>query len=270
MNKLQVYKPQSFSDFVNFVLKKQSENKNALWFRGCGRSKHKLIPALFRHKKISKISDLISLEYQLLTRFKQRSIPFHNKSFDDDWYTLFFMQHYGIPTRLLDWTENPFIAFYFAVMSAHSEIINGKFRHVEDASIWLLDPTEWNRFSLKNISFDLGILSTNDEPIKSYKPIQSFQGMSDFPVALFGAHNSARIVSQRGVFMIFGQNIDPMEDLVIRKGFPSSSLIKIILKKSKLSQMRKDILNNGFTESVVFPDLEGLSKEIRRTFGFED
>jgi hypothetical protein len=54
----------------------------------------------------------------LVMRFRQRTIPLHSRDLSDEWDALFFMQHYGVPTRLLDWTENPFIAFYFAVMSA--------------------------------------------------------------------------------------------------------------------------------------------------------
>lgn len=48
-----------------------------------------------------------------MIRFRQRSIPFSDRSLQDDWEALFFMQHYRVPTRLLDWSENPFISFHF-------------------------------------------------------------------------------------------------------------------------------------------------------------
>jgi len=43
----------------------------------------------------------------------------------------------------------------------------------------------------------------------------------------------------------------------------------VILPKAALPNMRRSILNHGITESVVFPDLEGLAKEMKREFGFE-
>ncbi len=51
--------------------------------------------------------------------------------------------------------------------------------------------------------------------------------------------------------------------------FPSDCLIKFVLKRSRIASFRKCVLNYGVCESVVFPDLEGLAKEIRRNFGFE-
>lgn len=270
MAKYVEYNPKTFAEFLNLVLDAQSKSKNPLWFRGCGNSNYELIPSLYRHRKIRSIDKLIELEYRLLTRFNQRSIPFHNRNLDDVWFSLFFMQHYGIPTRLLDWTENPFIAFYFATAFAKYEIVSNKIKFINNAAVWILDPVIWNKHALRHESYDQGILTTTDEQIKGYKPISRYQPMNNLPVAIYGAHNSSRIVAQRGVFTIYGQNKVAMEELYISEKFPTDSLIKINLNKSKLIKMRKDILNNGITESVVFPDLEGLAKEIRRIFEFED
>jgi hypothetical protein len=43
----------------------------------------------------------------------------------------------------------------------------------------------------------------------------------------------------------------------------------VIIKKEYVPDIRSSLLRKGFTESVVFPDLDGLAKEIRREFGFE-
>lgn len=270
MAKVREEKPDSFTNFVDLIEKLQSQTNNPLWFRGCGRADYKLLPTLYRHRDAININKLARLENQLMTRFRQRSIPFHDRSLSDDWDTLFFMQHYGVPTRLLDWTENPFIGLYFAVMSCPFEIgNNARIRFRSDAVVWILDPVSWNRHSLSHQSYDGGILMPGDDALKGYKPTPSFAGMYNHPVALYGAHNSSRIVAQRGVFTIFGQNTKSMEGIFDHEEFPDNSLIKVILRKGKLLNIRNSILNHGITESVVFPDLEGLAKEIRRIFAFE-
>lgn len=202
--------------------------------------------------------------------FRQRSIPFHNRALYDDWDTFFFMQHYGVPTRLLDWTESPFVGLYFAVMSSPYRLTStGLLRFETAATLWILDPIAWNRHSLSHQSFDGGVLAPGDDDLKGYRPTPSFSGMYNHPVALYGAHNSPRIVAQRGVFVVFGQDTKPMEEIFVSEGFPADSLIKVTLKRSVLPQIRRSVLNHGITESVVFPDLEGLAKEIKRTLGFE-
>jgi len=262
--------PKTFTEYVDIVDKFQSRHNHSIWYRGCGKSKYKLIPSFYRHlniKDIKKRDD--NLENKLMTRFKQRSIPFHNKSLEKEWEALFFMQHSGVPTRLLDWTENPFIAFYFAVMSAEYKYKKKIKKYTSPASIWILDPVVWNQHALRHISYDQGILSTPDEPLKGYLPNTKFSDMSAFPVALNGTHNSSKIVAQRGVFTIFGQNITPMEILYEKKSFPDNCLVKITIDQNLLPAMKNSILNNGITESVVFPDLDGLAREIKREFKFE-
>lgn len=265
----QEYKPKSFPEFVALVERIQNQHEKPLWYRGCGKSDYQLIPRLYRRQKELQSNKLADLEYQLMTRFRQRSIPFHDKSLEDDWEALFFMQHYGIPTRLLDWTENLFIALYFAVMSPHSSFRKNKVSYKTSAAVWILDPVSWNRHALKHESFDQGILSTTDEQIKGYKPGAGSIKMNNLPISLYGFHNSPRIVAQRGVFIIFGKNKAAMEKSFHIEEFPTSCLVKITLEKRVLPKIRKSLLNHGITESVVFPDLEGLAKEIRRIFEFE-
>ena len=270
MAKVREEKPASFAEYVELIESLQAHSTNSLWYRGCRRSKDKLLPSLYRHKTISAIAELGRLENQLMTRFRQRSIPMHSRSLQDDWDALYFMQHYGVPTRLLDWTENPFVGLYFAVISCLQPSGARRLRKPQhDAAVWVLDPVIWNRKALSHQSYDGGVLTPGDESLKGYKPSSSFSGMFNHPVALYGAHNSPRIVAQRGVFTIFGQNRKPMEEVYDKENFPPNCLIKVTLTRARLPNLRKSVLNYGVTESVIFPDLEGLAWEIRRTFGFE-
>jgi len=59
-----------------------------------------------------------------------------------------------------------------------------------------------------------------------------------------------------------------MEKVYDKDVFPKRCLTRLILPKDALPSMRKSILSHGITESVVFPDLEGLAKEMKREFGF--
>jgi hypothetical protein len=108
----------SLPQYLELVEKAQTQASHSLWYRGCSSALYPLLPSLYRHQKLKTPDDLASLERQLMTRFRQRSIPYHTRPLIDDWDTLFFMQHYGVPTRLLDWTENPLIALHFALMGA--------------------------------------------------------------------------------------------------------------------------------------------------------
>jgi hypothetical protein len=270
MPKVVEEKVRSLPEFLALIEKAQTRPSKSLWYRGCGSAAHQLLPSLYRHKRLKTPDDLANLERQLMTRFRQRSIPYHSRSLADDWDTLFFMQHYGVPTRLLDWTENPLIALHFALMGATNRPTkSGKVAYASEAVVWMLDPVGWNRHALRHVSYEGGVLTPDDEAIKSYRPAPKFAGMHNHPVSLYGAHNSARIVAQQGVFTIFGRDSEPMEKVFQADNFPVQCLTKFSVRKSLISQLRQSLLNHGVTESVVFPDLEGLAREIKRVFGFE-
>lgn len=255
----------SFQSFVKEVEAIRSRSKGPVWYRGAGESTHKLKPTLFRHHASKTLNDFEKLEKDITSKFKQQSIPFHERNLNDQWECLFFMQHYGVPTRLLDWTESPFVALYFAVMSAK---YNKNGDGAKDAAIWFLRPSEWNAHALHQTGHKGGILSPYDPGLNAYSPQTAYDQMNALPAALSGTHNSQRIVVQRGVFTIFGQDLRPMEKMYKDDGFPSNILAGYILPKNKLAAMREAILEHGITESSIYPDLNGLALELRRIYGF--
>jgi hypothetical protein len=181
----------SLEDYVSFVEKSAAAKNKQLWFRGCGRTSHKLIPTLYRHKRDKLIDAILLLEKDLLSRFRQRSIPFHSRPLADEWEWLFLVQHFGVPTRLLDWSESPLMALFFAVTSAPHEIgKSGRLVFGADACVWLLDPARWNKHSVDLKSFPGSVLTTDDPNASAYKPVANVTTMKPFPIAPYGSHNS--------------------------------------------------------------------------------
>ena len=77
-------------------------------------------------------------------------------------------------------------------------------------------PFGWNRFLHPNQAGSIDVFTpASSKPLKHYQPIADPRGnLSDMlepPVALYGTHNSQRIVSQRGVFTVHGRDTAPLE-----------------------------------------------------------
>lgn len=253
-----------FGDAVELLLALPCESR---WYRGIGSSAYTLMPSLFRHPEIATIKPL-DLEQQLLVRFRQRSIPYLAHRLEDDWELLFLMQHHGVPTRLLDWTENPYIALYFALVSCKKDPATGLY---PDCCVWSLDPVAWNRAVLDHISFQDGVLVPSDERINGHKPGVKESLLSKKPVAMYGSYNSPRIVAQRGAFTIFGSNVSPMED--VKAAAPTTItdavLARLTIPGANVPAITKALTAIGYTDSVIFPDLDGLAREMKRGYGFE-
>jgi hypothetical protein len=266
---LRIIKITTLKKFTDFVERNLSIPNVIAWYRGCGKAAYKLIPSLYRHPKVTIINELLLLENNIISRFKQRSVPYLHRALTNDWEYLFFMQHTGIPTRLLDWTENPYIALYFALTAAHYKIERNIIKYTEDAAVWVFNPIEWNKRSLQHIGFEGRILSPLDQELKGYTPASEISLMNSEPVAIYGTHNSPRIVAQRGVFTIFGKNVNSIEEVYQAMDFPRDSLVKLIFPKTHIEKLLKSIISIGYSDSVLFPDLDGLAKETKRFFEFE-
>jgi len=246
-------------ELVDVILKLGREREGRpLWHRGHTHADHALVPSLYR--KLSGADEIFQVERRLLTRFRQRSLPYWPAGYpQNDWEHLFAMQHYGIPTRLLDWTENLLVGLYFAAMPAPDGVV---------PAIWTLDPIGWNQTARQLQEFtDIGILTTDADELSPYAAIsregQDLVQRYKTPLAIYGTHNSPRIVAQRGAFTVAGKSLDGLETFASDE---QHTLWKIELRYER-AEMASDLAALGFAESMVFPDLVGLSKEITTSEG---
>jgi hypothetical protein len=166
------------------------------------------------------------------------------------------MQHFGMPTRLLDWTENLFVAAHFALNPSQGSLEDND---EHPPTIWCLDPVEWNRSTpvLSEFGDSIQVLTTSDDEADSYRP-DTTKRRNKTPVALYGTHNSTRIVAQRGTFMVWGNDTRALEDFADE--LPAKVWkLEIMGQREKL---RKSLSRIGFAETMVFPEIPSLAREL--------
>lgn len=260
LNTVNVVNLQQYNNHIHTLL---SNNPKGLWFRGVGCSTYDLSPSILRQPSIATAADMQEMENNLLRRFEERSIPYLAQRIEDPWERLFLMQHYGVPTRLLDWTESPSIALFFALTSANPN-------QTTDCTVWTLCPYKLNRATFSHLgstSANSGARSVNDPVIQGYKPGNISNA---HPAAIYGIHNSPRIVAQRGSFTVQGNDLTPINQIYSASTtWPQDTITRIDIPHSSIKPILNMLVNTGITDASIYPDLGGLAKEIRRKFGYE-
>lgn len=238
----------SWISFLNEVKKAKKElgNPDIIWYRGHADYSFYLLPTLLRYK------NGIDKEKELFHKFKK----FSHRVFElrsSEWETLFDMQHYGIPTRLLDWTESFGIGLYFAAQINHSR------KSPNDAALYLLNPEELNSKSVgKKI-----LRIPEDENSFSYSKI--YWNHNPFspnaPIAVEPLFRNDRIFAQRGMFTVHDDDITPIETK-----FPD--VVKKIILPNDAIPAAIDFLNlANINEYSVFPDLAGIADYLTNDSG---
>ncbi|WP_394713635.1 FRG domain-containing protein [uncultured Roseibium sp.] len=157
-----------------------------LWFRGHARENYSLIPSIMREGKSAE--EIFDREERLLTRFRQRSLAYWPEGYPQNhWEHLFVMQHYGFPTRLLDWSENLFVAMHFALTGENIQADS-------PPTLWCLDPIEWNRSTpvLSEYGDTIQVLTTTSEEAEAYRPTTNKK--RDLPLNFHPAATGAWLV----------------------------------------------------------------------------
>lgn len=221
------------------------------WFRGVGRRSYQLLPSAYRPR--TGYSEF--REDDLRDDFRRRAHPFLRDDAREptshwEWY--FLAQHYGLPTRLLDWTDSSLVALFFAVWDTS----RGSADAAEPACVWVLDPYALNQKVGRIGDYLMGIDARSVAPY--VKAPFSKLPPPDAPIALEPPWLSKRIAAQRGFFTIHGKGRKPLETIVaLRK-----HLIPIPIAASAISQIRISLRQAGLRESSLFPELPALCREV--------
>lgn len=211
-----------------------------MFYRGHANGKDwELKPSLARlvernNINVGHFGDWKGLEDTILERFRRNVYP-HLKNVPDekiDWLVL--GQNYGLPTRLLDWTENALVALFFA--------LNENFE--TESAVWGIRPL---------ISYTMEINLDSLEGIQIY-----------FPKTI-----DPRIVAQKGCFTVepLPHEINPylsIEEQIEESDFGLHEIVKFIIPNDNniKDQLMRDLMNLGVDNSVIYPDISGLCKQI--------
>lgn len=228
-----------FSDFIS----QEMLNYTDYVYRGHAKSDWLLEPTLDRIIKspTSLVREEHLKKFKFETRGRRGATPPILED-ENDWWAL--GQHHGLHTPLLDWTESPFVALYFAASVAQKE-------KSQSISIFSLFQT-----GVKVINEEI-LTDESIDKINGHKPtVKIVKPLSD---------ENYRLVNQRGLFTR-GPNNMGLEQWV--KKF--SQLNEIIQSKEvllKISMPTKGIddclryLNRmNINHSTLFPDLSGASE----------
>lgn len=275
----------SVSDLMSRIFDESimGDNNGTLYYRGQPDVDFELIPGIYR-----KPDRLIRHEH-IMFKEMENAVPAEFVSCKCTFDKLVKMQHYGLPTRLLDITKNPLVALYFACSDKTTEGKDGGLFlfviHADDSSIKYSDGDAVSIVS--NIArrpedFDITALRKMD--------ITEFNGKDPIPYLLHDIRccekphflsvvnpddiesvffvkpkiDNPRIAKQEGAFFLFGIDGSKLKCPNLPAFFEST---KFLIPADSKPKILTQLAALGITEASLFPDIDHIAHNIKKSYG---
>ncbi|MGI6664525.1 MAG: FRG domain-containing protein [Christensenellaceae bacterium] len=285
----------SVNEFIEIIDKLQWRHGNIVGgksfvFRGTSNKNWTLLPKIFR--KLPEPLHAVTMqgyipagdsihyieETEILAHFKKEASAIVPNFFQqEEFVCMQYAQHYGIPTRLLDFTTNPLVALYFAC----------KDESLQDGCISIVNDRNFRRWSYQEDfvkkssekhTIDSLISAILKEMFQRQMRQQSESSPANTkirPVMIVLAYLDQRMLAQSSRFLLWGSDENSLEEMLEDENYmnPFSEervdrspdtrfffqLIVDSISKHKLLQ-QLDML--GINEKTLFPGLDGLGSYI--------
>ena len=250
----------------HFIFRGHSDHENYL-----------MLPSAFRWKEIAlghSVTVYSQMEHNILNDFISEACRFVQDVPEEDiasWLEI--ARHFGVPTRLLDFTENPLVALYFACSESPQK----------DASVWIINKPAYNKkFFLESYLVQTTKSQTIVSQIISQEIIcQDYQQHVEnpqyiqFPWIYKPHYHAERMNLQSSVFMIWGAKRQPLTDFLEENDYmvdnqPNNSERGIVYHVDISSEHKIGLLRQldslGINEKFVYPGIEGVGRYIREKY----
>ena len=231
-------------------------------FRGQGSSDWPLIPSF--NRLIPQVTEghALWLEKRMILRFRSEAhlhlpasvMPPNFFKFDQlDTYVewLMLMQHYGAPTRLLDWTGSPYVALYFAVDEQWES----------EAAIWYFDPAPASTALYQHYKKEPDeLLDYADYPPED---IRLEKGLP----LLYTAEKKMRTpreVAQQGYFTFTNRILANHQD-VVHLACNNCLYGRLLIPNRLKPEFFNRLSSMNVTAAALFPGVEGICNSLRDT-----
>lgn len=276
----------SLGDFINEIIRlkiKVDNQEYFQWYRGHADKSWELIPKVQRGF-IGNDEELFRKERYYTNDFQARASIFNSPKPPlneyANWLTL--MQHYGLPTRLLDWSRSPLVALYFAV-SDNNEC-------EKDSCVWILTPGKLNTaeqlekptnidgieyqnsylynmshktiFTMIYTAFRRWKFSSNHNAITSddIKFNHRFNDLAGKIAACYPTEADSRVYNQLSTFTVHNSS----KKLI--NFCDESTLLRLTIPCQKKKSLLYELSVCGITQSYIYPDLEHIANEIKEWY----
>lgn len=175
------------------------------------------------------------------------------------------MQHFGAPSRLLDWTHSFYVGLYFAIKDL-DQGSNG------EAALWAVD-WRWVESEIHGASkpiFD------KDRNLQKLNHFRELLGPNTKPgiLKVNAFRLNARLVVQQGTFLAskdiskpFEENLDQV--LAIAKDASNNRVIKVRISDHARNEVLQRLIRMNINEASLFPDLQGFSSSLKHLLVFD-
>jgi len=236
MQALSVNKVKELSDFVAIISELNGSRERGALYRGQSDVQYEITSTLHRALNRSNPTTLLRAANGFRVFQKERHL-YHDINAVSQWDELCLAQHYGLPTRLLDWSLDPLVALYFALENID------KHEAIRDACVYMISGEA-----------DLTWATSDELEGDPFGIVNAGYGSTE-NIVLVPDYLNLRVRNQSGVFTL-SKNVTST--------FPKSELHHIVIPRESARRIHFQLLQLGVSRKKIYMDVESLCADIKR------